>query len=270
MFQPAIRGAVRSALRPALRGQVVEAAEEEPPPPPPPFSPSDLGTDLILWLDAQDSATLLDSEGGSEVGPGDTIGWWVDRSIASRDSTAPGGASGPTLGGTAINGHAAGSFDSSTGLLVPTLGTLGAFELWLVCQVDNASTTRILAENFDGGGGYITLYYDAGSVFVSVDGVASMLSRPASTATPLLIRVTVDTSLSTEAVTLEVNGSTAASGANGAIGSTLAGTDLRLGRRYDNSLWLVGALGEVIAVNRTLTGDEATNLRTYLETRWGL
>jgi hypothetical protein len=234
------------------------------------FAPSDFGASLILWLDAQDTSTLLAGPSDPPVGDGDPIGRWTDKSGTSRHADAVPLTATPTRGDGTLNGFVSVVLGGTAGLACPTLGTIGQFELWAVIQIDSGVSTPVIAETYEGGSGYLTIYYDSGAIKATVDGVASMLSHAAPTGGSLLVRVIVDTSLSSGAVALGVNGTSVVSGSNASVGAVLAATGLYLGRRYDDTLGLTGEMGELIVVDRTLTTDEADSLTAYLTVKWGL
>lgn len=239
------------------------------------WSPTDLGASLLLWLDGQDTTTLLASSGGLPVtSSGDPVGSWADKSGNARHADQGTAAAKPTRDDAALNGHCGLTFDGGDLLVVPTLGALTAFELWVVVSGAAIVGLQVIAETYDGsvtgGVDYVSLYYDGSDMNAVVEDVSGVVSEAAASATAVLVRLVVDTSLASGAVTIDVDGSSTASGANAAVGAPLVANPLNLGNNHALGYGLDGAIGEVVAVDRLLTSGEATSLRAYLNAHWGL
>lgn len=223
----------------------------------------------VLLLDAQDLSTLLDAPGGSAVANGASIGRVTDKSGTGRHADQATLAAQPTRSDGAINGHTAVASAGAQGLVIPTLGAITSFELWIV--LTSVAGTQVIAETYNGGAtGYFSLARSAFDYNISVAGVAGSLSAAFSGSAPALVRVSVDTTLATGAVVIEVDGVAYTSGANAGIGTVLAANPIYLGRRYDGTYASVSNIGEVRADNRVLTTAEANARRTELQTKWGL
>jgi hypothetical protein len=232
------------------------------------YSPADLGASLLMWLDGQNTATLFtDTTEATPSANGAAVGRWKDLSGNARHADQAVAGSKPTRSDTALNSNCGLTLDGGDGLVAPTIGALGAYEVWLVASV--GAGTQILCETYNGSAEYFALYYDGASVVAVVPAVGAPAGVALSASTGALVRLIVDTSLASGAVIVEVDGVQSVGGANGNIGEVIDANSVYVGRRFDGTFGLSGAAGELVVVSRTLTGGEATSLRTYLQTRWG-
>lgn len=258
------------------------------------FSPLQFGSDLQLWLDAQDESTMFTTTAETTLSTaGANVGRWKDKSGNNRhaDKHAAGTTNFPKLTASALNGKTAPSWNIA-GVTIPSLLAPFAtsnpsatkipggqkFEIWVVTQTSTNSAH--IVNNDDPGtfGDYWALWTGGISVFQQgyhmyyKKGVnAGDAGFVSSLGTARVIRGTCDTTLSSAAVKVSVDGT---------FGSTVTGynpnfsgvsSDTRafcIGSDKNGTYNNKGAVGEVIYVSRLLTDGEAASMQTYLTKRW--
>lgn len=256
------------------------------------FSPLDLGADLQLWLDGQDTATLFtDSTETTPSANGANVGRWKDKSGNGRHADKTNvGVNYPVRDDAGIGTHCAVDFDTGVtvpGLAAPWAGTNpGAtditggtrFEVW--CVYTSSSTTAYVLTNDAGAfANYWTIWTNptVGTFAVGHHMYVTMSSGAADCgfATALgpvaIVRGIIDTTLPAGCAGIEVGGVAGAmtagydpalSGVSTQTRAIYVGSDQA--GLYPNK----GAIGEVIYVSRLLTPSEATGMQAYLSGRW--
>lgn len=216
------------------------------------FSPLDIGG-LRLWLDAQDSTSLVQSGG--------KVSKWYDNSTWGSDVSQATDANRPTTG-SAINGHPALSFNGAGQYLQKLdFGATGGL---------NLGTVFIVAqETSDASGATSLLWIDGNTsagVFINSHHLRYLQSGGQ------------DQSVASVSDGVGFVGSIVISGTSGKIaidGNTTAGltlgpctlNDLHVGLRAGAS-WL-GLIGEILIYIVPLNDTDRQTVEAYLKAKWG-
>jgi len=102
-----------------------------------------------LWLDAADSATLFQSNGGSAAGAdGDPVGYWLDKSGNNNHATQTSGSNKPTLKTVIQNSkNIVRTNGTSSFMTISTMTMNAPFSFYLVVKKTNVSAVLELAGN---------------------------------------------------------------------------------------------------------------------------
>ena len=228
-------------------------------------NPVDIGSDLILWLDAMDSDTLYtDSTETTRSEVGSSVGRWKDKSGYGRHASQTVAANKPTKAGTGYGGRPMVSFDGAgDGMSTVAVPSILKGELW---TVHSRFYSAVIIESYDGAAPYFALNVTSNWV-ITVPSVPSVLATGALTTSPSLFRVTFDNTTTTNSVTMTIDGSPTYTG-NGTMQGT-GNKPIYMGKRYDGSYTTGCSIGEVIMINRSLTSDESFWMKRYLRDKWG-
>lgn len=243
-----------------------------PPGPPPVPIPSD----MVLWLDATDAATITDAGSGA-------VSAWADKSSSGLTFTQATGTNRPTTGIRTINGLNVLNFDGSNDVLtggdVLDLGTAD-FTTFTVLEIDLATARADhVWGKIEGPPSYVKGYglqmVASGSVrFRSYMHTGSVQSSPGGarppTSTPQLATGRLARA---SAHQFRVNGSAVA-----AISSTsTVGVDVTTAADFmigfstaAGAAYFDGAIGEIIVYHRALTDSERDQVEAYLIGKWNL
>jgi len=240
------------------------------------YAPTDLGAALCLWLDALDSATLYtDPTETTLATASNTVGRWKDKSGSGKHGDQNTIGARPTLTASSINTRQGLYYTTNDFLLTPAIGTTSAaVEVWFVALVSGVGTQTPLETSAGGAaaGSFSlfvdntnTYFYDKGDVgYGSCEGGYDQWS-------PRLFIGTIDMALSSNEVNLSVDGTALAGHAYNANNtSTMTSQALYIGARSGTSNFFHGYMGEILVLNRALTGGERIALKTYLAAKWGL
>lgn len=259
------------------------------------WTPKLLGSDLKLWLDADDESTFTLS--------GSAVSEWRDKSgngpnVAQSDSTRR-----PTRSTNSINGRAVVDCDGSNdGCLTannyemfPTNSTANTF--FTVIQFDNVSTQRCFLSwapsNSGTCGGTVAVELQVGlggsrsgalSIHRGCDYGASTANSTVTTGTTyILSHHILGTGNSPNNLAFYVNGSskTVTNHATGWLnaGSYKTGAQVKLavGSRFDNAggsgNWdnpTDGRIGEMLLVRAEVSTSDRQKLEGYLAHKWGV
>jgi hypothetical protein len=222
------------------------------------WSPTDLGSQLALWLDADDASSFTFSS-GSEVSQ------WNDKSGNSRHWTQSTVGNQPTRTSSAINGRAAVDFVAANSdyLLNSSqfAGSFTASELYivmdLVAEVDQGIWNI-------GGGGETQWYTFSGDIYENFGSTARKnTGNPSATlTTPHIYNVRSASGV----FSTHINGTQHYTTATNSVG-WLADT-YWLARNASN-FYMNGYIAEVIWTNATLSAGDRTSTFDYLKNKWG-
>ncbi len=226
----------------------------------------------VLWLDANDTATVLDAEGDNAASGGafsGSVQTWQDKSGSGFHVTAAASTNRPTYTTGALNGLNALTFDGTTDWLRNTGATITGDDYTMfvvfnrttatsrdaVFEMGNGSSRNAIFVNDTSGAGKINLYHN------------STFYNPSSTYTANNY-VIYSATINTNAYTQTQNGSTVATGTVPANRSTTTG--IYVGNDSSGGDELQGLIAEIIIYDRDLSADERHDVETYLAGKWGL
>ena len=220
------------------------------------FSPDDI-SDLVVWLDASDSDTVLHTS--------NAVTNWQNKVDASCCFTAVGGASArPSTNTRTQNSRNVIDFDGTSDYLKNTTASSSLpLTVFMVCAVDNVIGVYSM---FDSANTTYRLLIrpNAGvwQLFTSSLGTNNTGGNYTATGWNLLrYEVTSGGSQSLYSTnTLQVTHSGITQGYDG----IMLGTDATPSPYFD------GAFAEILMYNRALTTDQITQLETYLADKWGI
>ena len=225
------------------------------------WSPADAGA--LIWLDAQDAATLTEEAGEVTI--------WADKGANAIDVAPTSAANRPVLNASGLNGLPALEFDGDDDL--EGLGVALAPDMCLMIvadigQVVNGSESLIDFQNEN-----LKVRANNSSQFrarFELQNGATLNLNPSPaldfSGAPHLFVARYDSAA--QVIEVWIDGVMVASG--GGYSTPIATSDnLRLMRHFGSALRLEGALGEVVAINSALTADRE-RLEGYAAHRWAL
>ena len=258
------------------------------------FTPTSLGTDLALWLDATDTSTLYtDSTETTLSANGALVGRWKDKSGNNRHAdkgsvgtARPVRTDGSINSRTGVNFSAGGipglftpySVSNPTATNVPG-GT--KFEIWAVYTSVTAGNNHVFTTYEGSAVNYVVMWTTAGfSTYVAghhmgwVDSSVLRDSGYGSARGPAVVhRGVIDTTLSSGTVMNSVNNiaGSMTPGANAAGGGVSTQTRVwYVGADKNGTFQNKASVGEIIYVTRLLTESEAVGMTSYLRKKWGI
>ena len=257
----------------------------------PAFAPTDIAS-LRYWIKA-DTGLFQDAEGTTPAtADGDVVGLWKDQSGNAYDVSQATTEKKPLLKLTTngINNRAAVLFDGSNDILVRTVANWlsgdSAGSVFIVVQLDTIADLMAALATADEGG---TAYYMMFNPYYQNDAAGRPLRvMQRNNDTGDFVRVddilAVDTAYvaayrsSGTAYTIRMNGVdrtlTVVAGSN--TGDWFADTanrdNMSVGgvKRSAEAYFTNGLIAEIIAYGDNLTGDDLTNVETYLADRYGV
>lgn len=232
---------------------------------------------LLLWLDASDASTVIES-GGS-------VSQWSDKSGNSRHMIQSVEADKPLTGVTTQNGLNTISLDGATQYLrhVGPLGIdgSGGGTAFIVCRVQAGSTTTNIAMSMGStsGAGGTTRYFDHNIDTVNSGFRFNNGNRLFSSSAGIVSRLTTwkwgsGANYGSHEYYLDgVAPAEATSAADTAIPNILDEV-IHVGVRLDSSAvvggFFLGDIAEIRAYNRDLSSLEQTTIESELSTKWGI
>jgi hypothetical protein len=264
------------------------------------WTPASL-TGLQLWLDAADSATLLEGVSPDDTAEdGDTIRQWSDKSGNARHAVQSTAGSRPTYAATGQNGKGVLNFDGSADFM--TCGSLGNFNflhdgtdsiLIVVAKVGTASNPNAYYPIIDTRSGtstkigYTLDYEDrssesqnntlssvmtrgTGGQFVAINAMQDAIVP--NEYSIILNRLRASNATLTNRSHLYINTTIGpiAENVSSATANTANHTELfTIGRLAGASLYFAGGIAEVIACNNPNT-SQWSNLLSYLSSKWNI
>lgn len=242
--------------------------------------PSDLGSGLKLWLDANDSATITLN--------GSTVSQWNDKSGTGNDVSNATSASQPTYQATGFNSLPTVSFDGSDDFLgkssvvdIPSTGdlfygviykmdTTSGIWNWIVGHrsAANTSTNGTIGIQRGGGDSQVGCHNtDVADTRIKVDVTSLTVNRIATmgraggtNGNGGTVTVTATEPSQASYLTSGTQGWTSSSGSFLQIG----------GRQQSGTNFFDGQISEVIACNRNLTTDERQKFEGYVAWKWNI
>lgn len=224
-----------------------------------PFDPSQI-SDLALWLDASDAATITEVAG--------SVSQWNDKSGNGYNATQAIGSNQPITGNT-VNGLNSIDFDGSSDKMGLPSGLYdinqSANSLFYVFKMDTVKNTRAVVGGLGNTSQRWGAWFDVGASSLEVYGGAAPSTSVGG--------VMYDTN---QHIYYQIgNGSTFYGSYDDAIFTTPAAFTnvtfdrLFLGVNDSNNDYLNGRLCEVIIYRKALSSGEITQISDYLKTKWG-
>lgn len=241
-----------------------------------PFTPADI-TGLVLWLDAQDTATLYQDSAKTTpaAADNDPIGAWADKSGNGKDATQASTANKPTLKLAVQNSRPVLRFDGGDYLSADALASGFAISnppitMGIVANVSNTESYRALVLFGADGSSYslIGLYASNTAKWRCVARGPTVREIVGGTANATY-SIVVGRSSGTVGQ-LFVNG--AQVGADTDFTANPALTNFKVGVwKYSASQdYHMGDIAEIVIYNRALSMAERGALESYLAAKWGI
>ena len=223
------------------------------------WTPADIGTDLALWLDADDASTITLN--------GSTVSQWDDKSGNSRNATQATAASQPTYSATGLNGKPVLQFDGTSDFL--SAGAVSLQNTGLnVFVVGNYTDNNYLIGKYDSLSNQREWLLSAGQSLVQENLNAFNVNTNA-----------VGTAVSGTNIVegIFTNGTQAQLWANGALLATApqavtsieAGTAPLLIGKYQ-LIFSNSDVSEVVVSSSPITTIDRQRMEGYLAWKWGL
>jgi hypothetical protein len=233
------------------------------------FSPDSIAS-LLLWWDPSDTATL--SLSGSELLT------MTDKSGNGYDADTP-GTTGPDSGTVTINSLNALEVATAGEYLRATSFPLGdTNHIFWVANVDGVTSTDISMMGFNDGsatnfdwrlrGGSTTSTWNASYRSLGGNTSGSIAESPAANYAGTAHLWELEHNAAADTCTIRVNGSQKAQSAINTQTGSYSGT-FNVFANETGASGATGDLGEVLVFNAVLTGDDLTNVRSYLQDKWG-
>jgi VCBS repeat-containing protein len=240
-------------------------------------------SDLVMWLDADDGATITDT--GSD---GD-VDLWSDKSGQGNHASETTSGSQPSIDVGGINGRTAIGFDGSNdGLDVAddaTLNTGGPYAgktLMMAFRTGEDETSRQVLYEQGGQNRGLNVYIDTGQIYLNGWNVLETAWGPSfASATVTPKNTYVATFVFDQAAgTVEgfLNGASIGSvsgvsflnshSQNIGVGATRESTRFHDGAVSGDGHTFDGRIGELVQYNRALTDVERSGVEAYLQDRW--
>lgn len=227
------------------------------------FSPLSIAG-LQLWLDASDSTTLFTDSAGSTpaTADGDVVGRWADKSGNTRHATQSDGTKKPALKLALENGRNAIQFDVSNDTISGTAGANYPRHTFTVIRfpVSSIATVNCVAYRFFTSG--LAVPNGRSTFRIVRDGVAwadsgfvgSQISH--SDTGKYLIEFVKSSQSSDELLR------------NGSSYQTYSNASVVNSNIYAMSC--CGVVCEYLVYDQSLSADEKSSVRTYLNAKWGV
>jgi hypothetical protein len=226
-----------------------------------------------LWLDASDSATLFQSNGGSAAAAdGDPVGYWTDKSGNAKHASQTDGTKKPLLKLSQQNSKNGILADGVNDVLTTSLilNAKPGLTWFMVGQpVGSGANSSARVNGYNTNGGVVLLQTRTIAYFEGRPAAGAYTncnsSFTASNATFLLCGTYSGTQL-----TIRKNGSTLQTANPATTGNTVSTTALSLfgetiSPAYDN-----GQIYEVLIFDTFLSITNIANVTNYLNAKWGV
>ncbi len=226
-------------------------------------APGGVSTDLTLWLDADDAATLYQEPGCMNLATaGQGVGCWQDKSGQNNHVT---GTAEPTVLAASLNGKTTLDFASDS-LATPDgdqITSNTGYTKFAVVKFDAGGSNNIISSSpgthaFWGNGGTQIAMWHSGTFINSGNlGISNYQIGVGRYGTPdgEISIINVDgTEVDTDTATRNFNSTNQVT----RIGSHGSGNNLN------------GQLAEAIVYDRALTDDEIDKVECYLSAKWGI
>lgn len=222
-------------------------------------------TDYGGWWDLSDYSTITIATGISAL---------ADKSGNGRTLSQGTAGAQPSYGARFINGVVVADFDGSNDQWTSSYAYTGGsnFSFCCVGEVDSASTFYAILAGTAGASRQIPINANGQvQLMIEASTAVALTSPPVMLNVPFAFVVTYQ-NLATDQETfyLASRGHPSAAAQTRAANLSLAGSNLKIGARSNNTNFFNGAIAELIHYDRALTGDEAAQTLDYLRTKWGL
>lgn len=228
------------------------------------FLPTTLANN-VLWLDAADSRTIIESSG--------SVSQWNDKSGSGNNVTQGTGSEQPTTNATTQNGLNVLDFDGGDAFIIPS-------GLFSIPNGPNTSfyvarrNTETAAQEIILAMGEVGVNNNHMCFFLQTAGAITFFNRTAEANT---VNSTGNTNTNFQIIRTQRNGTAQsievnrANNANNAFGQDAPNTDIgRIGSRTGGSSRLIGSIAEMIIYNRALSATEIALVEDYLSNKWAI
>jgi hypothetical protein len=232
-----------------------------------PFTPASLAG-VQLWLDSQDTATVLNStSGGSAVSLGGSVALWIDKSGNGRNASQSSSGSRPIYQSSVINGYPAVAFNGTSHVMGGNDFLSSATQSFMLFGVfSNAAVLRGL----DGSGGGWSIRAKPNSFSVVLSSPSESASESPTVSSAAGNAVSAFVFRHGQSIGLSFNGEY--------VEGALTKTNLRssnipgfwLGTDYSSGSFVSGWYGEIVAVTGDTTSATRQLIEGYLAWKWGL
>lgn len=235
------------------------------------FSPSQI-SGLVSWHDASDAATLFEDSAGAvpAADNADVVGMWRDKSGNGYHVTQATTADKPTLRTNVQNGKSVVRGDGSTDFMQNTSYADFGNNYTIFAVARYAVSADILQGMWEITNGAVntgfSMYHEAAANWRGGNGAQSVVDGDLRDGN---FRIHEGLGRGSGS-TLEyfLNGASQGTTAQSANANTL--NTLGLFRINAANWFLVGDIAELIIYNRSLSADERTRVRSYLNTKWAV
>jgi hypothetical protein len=228
------------------------------------WTPTELGSSLAVWLDADDASTITLN--------GSTVSQWSDKSGNARHASQATAANQPTYTASGLNGKPVLTWGHANTSVLNTAFTLNyPLSVYAVAQVTQTTAVRGIV-----GSGSAS--YALGTLTASPAASAYALWNPflnggayinnTVTTNPVIVG---STAVSNDENTW--NTYVNASNAGQAIwdtGTPVAPSFIRIGYSGTSTEYWLGTIGEVVICSTTLSTTDRQKVEGYLAWKWGL
>ena len=221
------------------------------------WRPSNIGSSLALWLDAEDAASITLN--------GSTVSQWADKSGNGRHATQATAANQPAYSATGLNGKPNLSFDGAdfmSGLWSATTASRATIAV-VGTYASSASTQTMASIGSAAGNSGLGIGWNTTAGFNTFLWAVAEAARAGFVATPL-VQIGV---LSPSSVAQSLNGNTSST----AIGAAPAiSTNYQVGGIGGTLLLSNGSrVSEVIILSSTASTTDRQLIEGYLTWKWG-
>jgi len=248
-----------------------------------PLTSPDSVADLVMWLDADDGATITDNDNDDDVDV------WADKSVEGNDASQAVSAEQPLIVAAAIKNRTAIDFDGVDDRLdvaddatLNSGGPYAAKTLMMAFRTGSDVTSRQVLYEQGGQTRGISFYIDQGQIYLNGWNLAETAWGPSFAQAAVTANTTyVATFVHDQAAgTVEgfidgvsIGSVSNVSFLNGHVQDIGIGGVNESARFHDGSFtgaghYFDGMIGEFIQYNRALTSGELSDLETYMQTRW--
>jgi VCBS repeat-containing protein len=224
----------------------------------------------VLWLDANDTATIIDGEGDNAASGAlfsGAVATWRDKSASGFHVSAPTVVERPTYVTNFLNSRNVVSLDGIDDRLINSGAVIPGndYTMFIVFQRDT-STTRDAVLELGGGGSRNAIFLnDVGNQryghYINTTFYYSSSTVP--TSSFVLLSATQDIT----SAQMHIDGVSNLTATTLTRAST---TGIYVGDDSTSGDWLQGDIAEIIIYDRDLTSDERHDIENYLGNKWGL